>query len=46
MKLEQVLPICSIVLSVGAAIIYFWRGDIRHGIYWTSAAILTGSVTF
>lgn len=35
-----------ILLDVAAGIGYFVQGDIRRGIYWTAAAILTGAMTF
>ena len=41
----RVFAIAMIFLSVGAACGYFWAGDIRRGIYWSAAAILTASVT-
>jgi hypothetical protein len=35
-----------IFLDIGAGIGYFVSGDIRRGIYWIAAAILTGAMTF
>lgn len=46
MRVEQVLPSVMIALSIGAALGYFWVGDIRHTIYWVAAAALTTAVTF
>lgn len=40
------LACVSIVISALASIGYFAAGDLRHGIYWLSAAVLTASVTF
>lgn len=45
-KPEQIFPTIMIVLSVGASIMYFIKGDIRHGIYWAAATILTSAVTY
>jgi len=42
----KVFPVTLIVLDLGAAAVYLWAGDIRHAIYWTSAAVLTATVTF
>jgi len=42
----KIFPYILIVLDIGAAIVYFWHGDIRRGIYWTAAAVLTASITF
>jgi len=42
----RVLPILMIVESVAASVVYFAKGDIRHGLYWAFAAALTATVTF
>lgn len=39
-------PIINIILAIGASVVYFWKDDVRHGLYWASAAVLTFSVTF
>jgi hypothetical protein len=39
-------PIVLIVLDVGAAVMWLTHGDLRRGIYWIAAAVLTASVTF
>lgn len=39
-------PICMIVLSIAAAIVYGLNKDWRHCIYWFAGAVLTSSVTF
>jgi hypothetical protein len=44
--MSKLLPSVNILIAVGAAIVYFCVGDVRRGIYWTSAAVLTASVTF
>ncbi len=42
----KVYPIISMTLNLLASIAYFYNGDIRHGIYWIAACILTASITF
>lgn len=42
----QYLPIANMAMSICASAFYFYKGDIRHGLYWLSAFVLTGSVTF
>lgn len=39
------LAIVMFVLSICAAISYFWNGDWKHGLYWTFAAGITAVVT-
>jgi hypothetical protein len=46
MKIEHVFPILMISLMTTAAIIYAFKGDVRHSVYWFAAAILNISVTF
>lgn len=46
LKPTQYLPCLLIVIDVGAAVVCFWYGDVRRGIYWLSAATLTSTVTF
>lgn len=43
--IARVFPFTLIVLDVLAAIVYFILGDVRRGIYWIAAAILTITVT-
>jgi hypothetical protein len=38
-------PYVLIALDICAALVYAFKGDIRHGVYWTAAAILTLTVT-
>jgi len=40
-----IFPIVLICLDFGASIVYFINGDIRHGVYWLAAAVLTITVT-
>lgn len=42
----KAFAIVNIILSLGACLGYLAAKDWRHAIYWGSAAILTGSVTF
>ncbi len=46
MNIGKKLAIASMALNLAASLGYFVYGDIRKGIYWLSAAILTASVTF
>jgi len=41
----KLFPIILMILDVGASITYFCSGDIRRGIYWIAACILTLTVT-
>ena len=43
---ERTFPIILIFLDVCAAIVYASSGDIKHMLYWVSAAVLTMTVTF
>lgn len=42
----KLFPIILIILDILAALVYFYNGDVRKGIYWLSAATLTTTVTF
>lgn len=42
----KTLPVVMIVLMLGASIVYYLKGDIRHGTYWLAGAVLNISVTF
>jgi len=44
--ITKILPIAQIIIAVGSSIVYFSQKDIRHGIYWAGAAVITASVTF
>jgi len=46
MTIKQIFPTILICLDVAAAIVYLCFGDIRHFIYWISAAVLTATVTY
>jgi hypothetical protein len=43
--MTKLFPVILIILDFGAAIVYFTSGDIRRGIYWLAAAVLTITVT-
>ena len=42
----KILPTIIITISIGAGIVYAIKGDIRHEVYWFSAAALNISVTY
>lgn len=46
MKSQYIFPILLMVLDIGAAIMCFFSGDWKKGIYWIAAAILSATVTF
>ena len=43
---EKIFPMTLILLSLAAAVMYFCCGDVKKGVYWTSAAVLNVCVTF
>ena len=45
MKIQLLFPIVLIILDLGASVVYLWKGDIKHSIYWLSASVLTICVT-
>lgn len=42
----KLFAVIMIVLQGCASVGYFASGDLRRGIYWAAAAVLTGAVTF
>ncbi len=42
----KVFPTILLLLDLAAAVVYATKGDVRHAIYWLSAAVLTASVTY
>lgn len=44
--MSKLFPTIIIALSLGAAIVYAVKGDVRHAIYWFAAATLNISVTY
>jgi hypothetical protein len=43
---EKIFPSITMTMNFGASLIYFLKKDVKHGIYWLSAGILTFSVTW
>lgn len=46
MTLKLLFPCLLIGADVCAALVYAYYGDVRHAVYWVSAAVLTICVTF
>ena len=42
----KIFPSVLIVLDLAAALVYAYHGDFRRLTYWTSAAVLTATVTY
>ena len=42
----KLFPTILIALDVCASLVYLFEGDLRHFVYWTSAAVLTATVTY
>lgn len=45
MTIQQLTPFITITLNLISAVVYLVNGDIKHCIYWISAAVLTICVT-
>jgi hypothetical protein len=45
-NMEKIFPTVIILLSLGAAIVYALKGDVRHATYWFAATVLNISVTY
>lgn len=45
-NMEKIFPTVIILLSLGAAIVYALKGDVRHSTYWFAATVLNISVTY
>lgn len=43
--ITKLFPYTLIVLDLAASTVYFYNGDLRRGVYWFAAAVLTASVT-
>jgi hypothetical protein len=43
---ENIFPIVMVAISLAAAGVYFFSGDIPKGIYWVAASTLTTSTMF
>lgn len=44
--MTKVFPTLMIIGSAISSIIYFIKGDVKHGIYWASTAIALAAITF
>lgn len=44
--MTKLFPLVIIILNVGAALMYLFSQDYRHGIYWCASAVLLTTVTF
>lgn len=42
----KIFPIALMTLNCCAACVYFCSGDIKRGVYWIAASVLTFCVTF
>ena len=43
--MDKLFPLTLAIIDVMAALVYFYAGDYRRGIYWIAASVLTLSVT-
>ena len=43
--MSNIFPIILILLDFGASLVYFCQGDIKRGVYWVAAGVLTVCVT-
>lgn len=41
-----VFPCIILLMSFGASVVYFMDGDVRKGLYWAAATVITAAVTF
>jgi len=46
MTKSQYLPTLLIVINIASAVMYGMESDIKHAVYWSSAALLTWSITW
>ena len=44
MNVKHIFPIILIILDFSASIVYFAHGDVRLGIYWAAAGVLTTAI--
>ena len=42
----RTFPTLLMILDLCAAVVWFYHGDYRRGIYWISACVLTATVTY
>lgn len=45
-KPNQIFPTILILLDLAASLGYFASGDLKRGVYWIAAGVLTATVTF
>lgn len=43
--IQRIFPFIIITLSALASLVYFIKGDIRHGLYWAFATAINLTVT-
>jgi len=43
--ITKAFPYILMSLDVAAAVVYLINGDLRRGVYWVAAAVLTACVT-
>jgi hypothetical protein len=44
--MTKLFPTILIILDVCASVAYLFDNDVRRGVYWLAAAILTATVTY
>lgn len=44
--MNNLFPVLLIFIDMCASIVYLCYGDLKHSVYWLSAAVLTICVTF
>lgn len=44
--IQKILPTILIVIDILASVPYFTCGDIKRGVYWLAAGVLTCCVTY
>ena len=42
----KLFPTILIALDVCVSLVYLFKGDLRHFVYWTAAAVLTATVSY
>jgi hypothetical protein len=46
MTKAQIFPAITILIDLGACVVYLWQRDVRRALYWLFAAAITATVTF
>ena len=44
--MKYIFPSIQLATCIGASLVYLWQGDLRHGVYWFCAGVITVTVTF